>query len=1195
MKSTMRKTILREIKNSLGRYLAILTIVALGSGFFSGLRIMEPAMRQSGEQYLTEANFYDFRILSTLGFSQEDLEEIKKMEGVSCVEEGISIDFLSLNEEGGERVIRAHSLPQNLNLITLTEGRMPEKTDECVIDSLMVNIEIGDTITLSEGNSEDTKESFKQSTYTVVGKAHSPLYLNMERGSTSLGNGKINGFAYFLKDAFSLDYITEIYLAFDQQYSIYSNEYEKFIQEMETQVQAICDARGPKRLEEIKAEAEVEIADAEQEIADGERKLADAQKELEDARTTLEDGKKELAEKELELLEGKQEIQKGEKEVADALLEIAEGEKELADAKLEIDNGQASLEGAKTELSKGAIQYQNGLTTYEENYVKWENGAAQITTARATLETNRLSLQEGWAKYQQGMDSLTAIKDMQLDTLAGYDSAKADENTLKGKPDLTQEEQMRLALYAQLLPAIDQQLAALGGPIDAALQAIVPPMVQAEETKLQGAKTTLDASQLEFNAGEAKLKEEEQKLSDAKVQLDAAKGQLEQAQAQLDEGGKQIAEGQTKLNQGKEEWEKGVKELEDGKKKATEAQSKLTTAKADMAEGEQKITEAKEEIAEGEEDLLEGEAEYEEESAKANADIEEGKTKIADARKELSDLKEPEYYLLGRDTNIGYVCFENDSGIVQEISKVFPLFFFLIAALVCMTTMNRMVEEQRTQIGVLKALGYSNLAIMSKYIIYAGSAAFIGCILGFFGGSYIFPTTIWQAYSIMYEFTDRLIFIFDWQLLSVTLMVYLLCSVGAAYLSCRTELKSVAAVLLRPKSPKSGKRVLLERIPFIWNRLKFLYKVSIRNVMRFKKRFFMMVLGISGCTALLVAGFGIKDSIADVVGQQYEEIQQFDLAVYFKEGLTMEEETEFEEKSADYLADYFYVAEESVDVESDGKKESLTLITPRTPEDISNFISIHSKKQETLPFPEVGQVILTEKKAKRLNISVGDTVRIITENQNEIELTVTGIAQNYVSSFAYIHPETYQQLCGKIPEYKGVYVKLQEGREAEEAAGQISDLKQVASVSANEVMRERFDSMMGSLDYIVILVIFCAAALAFVVLYNLTNINITERIREIATIKVLGFYPMETAAYVFRENMVLAGLGAFVGLALGKILHAFIIETIDIEAVSFQVKILGISYGYSFVLTIFFAMFVNFIMFFKLEKINMAESLKSIE
>lgn len=979
MKSMMKRTTLREIKQSFGRWFAIFAIVALGVGFFTGLKVTKQAMLATEYKYFKDQNMFDVNLISTLGFTKEDVTQIGKTEGVAKAAGGYELDVLCSNGKDNEYVLKAHSLTEGINEPVLKCGRMPKEADECVIDSGFMNGEevLGTKICVSENNSEDTKDMLRYREYEIVGVVDSPYYTNFERGTTSIGNGRVSGFFYLLEDTFDSDYYTQILVKGNIDEKCYSDEYKNELDELKENLDKAVEERVQLRFGEIKQEALEEIADGEKELedkkAEAETEFADVWKELEDARIQLEDGEKQLS----------------------------DGEEKLAAAKKQLASQKSQLESQEQALLEAKAQ-----CPYEflPEYAQIEQGLAQVEAGK-------------------------------------------------------------------------QQIAS-------------------------GERT------LEKNSSELESKKEE-------------------------------------LESGRKEYEDGVKEYEDSI------------------------------------------AEYEKEIADAQADID-------DAKQEVADLEEPDYYVLGRNTNIGYACFESDSDIVNGIANVFPVFFFLVAALVCMTTMNRMVEEQRTQIGVLKALGYSSGKIMSKYLFYSGSAASIGGIFGFFAGSIIFPTVIWSAYGMMYRMPG-IILVFDGTYAVISLVVSLLCSMGTTYLTCKYELEENAASLIRPKAAKNGKRILLERIPFLWKRLKFLHKVSIRNLIRYKKRFFMMVIGISGCTALLTTGFGIRDSIIHIASEQYEKIQTFDVGVNFKDDCQGERRDAFLKSGEGYLENVVFAMETTVDMEVNDKVKSVNLVSMDETQKIENCLSLHTVKGEEIFYPKDGEAVVTNKLAEKYDLTVGSVITLRDEDMNIMEVKVSGISENFVYNYVFISNTTYHQQMKKNAESNTAYVNIYENMDIHEAAAEISDMDNVTAVSVNEDVKERFTGMMSSLNYVIILIVISAGLLAFIVLYNLTNINITERIREIATIKVLGFYPGETASYVFRENVILTAIGGLVGLILGYFLHAFVMARIDIDMVSFDVQILPKSYLFSFLLTFVFAGIVNGVMYFKLEKINMAESLKSVE
>ena len=732
--------------------------------------------------------------------------------------------------------------------------------------------------------------------------------------------------------------------------------------------------------------------------------------------------------------------------------------------------------------------------------------------------------------------------------------------------------------------------------------------------QLQQAKQTLAQKQTELNNGRAQLVDGRSQLEAGQVQLDSARAQLNAAIAAAQSAGSQAGaesgmsgsaaspaqlwQQLAQLDAQQAALDAQRNQLESSEAELTAGEKQLAAAKQELSSQEKQLNEQEQKLADAEKELADGQKEYEDGLQTLDEKTADAKEKIADAQKQIDEIQEPDVYVLGRDTNIGYASYENDSMIVAGIAKVLPFFFFLVAALVCMTTMNRMVEEQRTQIGVLKALGYSEARIMGKYLFYAGSAAWIGSVIGFLIGSTIFPTVIWNAYKIMYHMGDYEL-MFDPGLAAASLAVALLCSVGVTWLTCRYELMSTAANLIRPKSPKSGRRVWLEHIPFVWNHMSFLAKVSVRNVFRYKQRFFMMVIGIGGCTALLVTGYGIKDTIADIADMQYEEVQLYDMSATLKEGYPAADAADFSELTevlSESSEDWMPFCEIAMDLTGRSGVKTANVVIPQDTGAAQEYIRLRTEEGEDIPWPGEEEAVISAKLARKCGIRVGDTVTLRTEDGEKLKVKVAALSRNYIYNYVYISPETWKLDNGSDPVYKSIYIHASEGaQENRELSEKLLACDVVSAVAVNADMLSQINKMMGSLDAVVLLVILCAGALAFIVIYNLTNINITERIREIATIKVLGFRPKETASYVFRENVVLTALGTIVGLGAGICLHRFVIANIDVDMVTFQPRVLPFSFVKSILLTFVFMVIVDVVMYLKLERINMAESLKSVE
>jgi len=1066
MKSMMKRNTFREIKKSFGRYFAILAIIALGVAFFSGLKITQSVMVHSADVYLKDLQFYDYRLVSTLGFTEENVEALAEKEDVRAAEGAISAEVLYKDAGENERVIKMHSITEKVNKLKLIAGEMPQSADECVVDSALFSEDaIGSKLVLSENNTTDDLDKFAYKEYTITGLVQSPCYIQFERGNTSIGNGRISGFAYILKDGFGVDYDTEIYIKFDEDYDIYSDEYDSYMDAKEADWEAYTKEQADIRYEKIVKDAQDELDEKKEEL---EEKRAEAEAELESAKQQLTDGE------------------------------------------TEISDGKNQIASAKTELSAKASELQSGKDALSSKAAELESASQQISGQESALAAKK-------AEYEQGLNAYLAAKQQVTDQRNSLEAAKAQltENT----------------------PGYEEMLA----------------QIEAGLTEVAGAEAELNAKNAELEAAAGQLSSAESQLAAAKQQIEDGKNALAAAEAELTDGEKQLA-----------------------------------AAKEQIEEKEDQLEAAETELADG---LLQ----YQENQSEFDEQMQDADDQIADAQSKIDEIEKPETYVLDRNTNVGYVCLKNDSGVVKGIANVFPVFFFLVAALICMTTMNRMVEEQRTQIGVLKALGFSEGKIMGKYLFYSGSAAISGTLIGYVLGIHFFPLVIITAYGIVYKM-GGIYYVSDLPLALVSLTVAVLCSVGTTWLSCHKELKEVAADLMRPKAPKAGKRVFLEHVPFIWKRLKFLQKVSVRNIVRYKKRFFMMVIGISGCTALLVMGFGVRDSVVAVADQQYEEIQLYDIGVTLKDG-KMPGEADL--KSLDSVLEKenaagMYAMEKTIDLVTDKGTKSIHMVAVENPDEVGGFISLHTKKQEPIAYPKEGEAVLSKKVAETYAVKKGDTILLRDSDNNEMHLKVTGICENHIYNYVYIAPESYEKQIGDVV-FKNVYVRLPDASDIHEVSAALMKADGVTAVTVNSDMLSRISQMMSCMNYIVIIIIICAGALAFIVLYNLNNINITERVREIATIKVLGFYPKETASYVFRENMVLTAIGCGLGLILGKWFHRFVMGEIQIDMVSFNVQINAVSYLFSVLLTMGFAWIVNCMMTGKLERINMAESLKSID
>ena len=1110
MTKALRKNTRRSISGSLGRYIAILLIIMLGVAFLTGLRDTRPIMSATETAYVKNTKLYDLRLISTIGFDADDVAAVQKADGVVAAAGSVNADFI-WQHDNKERVYRAHMLTDNINEPVLTAGRMPENGSECLIDSSRFSEGmIGQTIEISDSNDEDTKKNFKYSTYTVVGLADSPLYIHTLRGTTSLGDGTLQGFVLIPEDGFDFEYYTELYVTCTDEFPLYSDDYDDYIDTFSDTVEATATASVNARFDRLTSDGKAEISDAENELND---KKAEAETELADAKAQLDDAKE----------------------------TITSGETELADAKKQLDD-------AKAQLDAGAEQIQPGFTSWES------------------------ALQSGFDAYYSGKQQL---EDALAESQAQIDAARADLNEKKAQ--LT-------AGFA----ALDEAQAQL----DAVKDTLDPAEAEAQQTALDMQRAALNQNQTQIDDAEAVLNEQDAALT-------AQEAQLTETGKQLDEAETALSQMRTLLDVGQNDYTDGIAQLEYQRKTQTakldEAYNSLITFQngiKEYNEGLSSYNDGVKELADGKAEYEDGLKDYEDGKKEFDEQISDAEQKIADAKQEFADLKKPELYVLTRDTNAGYVSFESDSTIVEKLSGLFPIFFFLIAALVCSTTMTRMIDDERTQIGTLRALGYSRGSILAKYLLYSGSAAALGCVIGYFAGGYVFPFVIWTAYGMLYSIPGFVI-LYDPVLFVIALAASLLCSAGTTYLALRIEMQNMPANLIRPKTPAAGKRIFLERITPLWKRLKFLHKVSLRNIFRFKKRMIMMILGIAGCTALVLTGFGIHDSVANIANFQFDDIQKYDVSAQFSDTLTEDKINEVESDHKSELDAATAVQMTSGDVTGDSITKSAYIVASDDPA-ITDIFDLHIDG-ETVPYPGKGEVLLTEKLAELTDIKTGDTVTVSVSDTEKAELKVAGLVENYVQNYLYMTGETYAMVADKGYEPKTLLLRVNDSADEYALSAALSKTDGVSSVSVVTDTRNMIDQMMQSLNYVVALVLISAGALAFIVLFNLGNINLTERVREIATIKVLGFHSGETGAYVFRENIILSMMGIVVGLPLGVLLHTFVLMQIRVDMVSFKAVIAPVSFLLTVVMVVLFTVITDLVMRKKIAKIDMAESLKSIE
>ena len=1170
MRSAKAKNFFREIKNNKGRFLSIFFIVLLGTAFFAGIRSTSGDMKYTADRFYRETSLMDMRVLSTLGITEEDIEDLQAADEVDIAEGAYTADVLA--EQGDElKVIKVIGETEKINLPYLTEGRRPEKKNECIADFALVKelgYKIGDKVVVRSGTEDDISDTLNETEFTITGIGSLPYYIDLTRGSSSVGDGNVKGFIMVLPEAFETDVFSEGYLKIKGTEGMYafSEEYDDTVEATEDHLEELLEEFGERRYDNIVTDAQEEIDEHKQEIADGEKELADAKDELDenevklnDSEKELKDAKKELEDAEKELGDAKSELEDGKKKIADAEKEILDSEEEIANGWQEYHDGKAELEAGREKLGEGWQQYYEGQETLAASEEQLKAGRAELEGAKAELEANEAALQEQKAAYEEG----------EAQYAAGMAALEMDPGN-------------------EVLRA---QMEALRAQLDAAA-----PQIAAAEQQLAGYRQVLTEKEAELSAGEAQLEQGKAEAAAAYQTLSEQQAQFEASEKQLQDAYNELAEGQSKLEEGKAELEEKKQELLDGEKEYKDGVK-------DYDEGVLEYEDGLKEYEDGRAEWQDGYDEYNEKYPDAIEDIEEGKQKLADAEEELAELEHPDTYVLDRQKVSSLVSFEGDADRIDHLSNVFPVIFFLVAALVSLTAMTRMVEEQRMEIGTMKALGSSDASVAFKYILYASFASLGGGIIGVFVGQKILPAVILDAYHTLYTGIPVGDYPFNAFWAVIAIIIATGCTVVATILACRKVLADKPAVLMRPEAPKSGKRVIFEHMKWFWSRINFSKKATIRNLFRYKKRFFMTVIGIGGCMALMLVGYGIQDSITGIAKLQYTDIFKEDVKITINDQASDSERDDLISlvNSYDGIKEYMEIAEDAVTLNSNvnDRDRSAYLFVPKYPEKASDYVRLKDRQEDIYyEIPEEGAII-TEKAADMLGIGKGDQVLIkLTDESEPKAVTISDVVENYVLHYVYMTPETYKEVFGEEPEFNELFVKYDEPKDEayESRFGEaLISSDACSTVEFTTELRDRIDKMLESLDMVMWVLILASAFLAFVVLYNLNSINITERKRELATLKVLGFHDMEVAMYIYRENIILTAIGIVAGIILGIVLHRFVITTVEVDLMMFGRVIKPSSFLICALWTAAFSIGVNLIMFWHFRKIDMIESLKSVE
>ena len=1092
---------LREVHHTFPRFLSLLVLSALAVCFLAGLRATAPDMKLSADAYFDQQNLMDLHIASTLGLTQEDdITALGEEDGIETAQGAYTVDAL-VPMDNQEMVVKvlSYSGEGDVNQPALVEGRLPEGEDECLVEPLFLELSglsIGDTISLDTGEG-DYADALSVEEVTIVGTANSPLYIALDRGSSTLGTGSVDAFLILPVESFTMDYYTDAYLLVEgaSELETYSDEYEELVDQLAQQLEPLSKERSALRYDE-----------ASQAISDAEDELAQAEEEA----------NQQLTDAEAEITSSRQELDDAKKQLEDAKEQLDSGEAQYAAGMEQLESGWQALDAASLELEDGKEQYEQGQTAYQAALALYQIQAAAVERQLETQAELEASTQ---ARTQATQAALQAATEAALEDPLSYMEVynRVYEETYQSVYDTA---------YAQAY-------------------------AQAQENSSQW-----------------------QELQTSKAQLDQTKAQLDAAKAQL--------------NQGEIEYRAGVRQLES-------SQRQLEASREELDQGWEDYETGLQQWEDGEKAYQEGYESYTQSRQEAEDQLKDGRKEVEQAKRDLTLLEDGEWYILDRNTNTGYVSYSMDADRIANLAAVFPLIFFLVAALVSLTTMTRMVEEQRTTIGGLKAMGFSRGSIAIKYVGYGFLSSVIGAVLGLAVGLTLLPWIICTAWSAMYTIGD-----IHYSFEAATSLLAAGAAVGtvtlAALLACFSTLAATPAQLMRPKAPPVGKRIFLERITPLWRKLSFHYKITLRNLFRYQKRFWMTVAGIGGCAALIVTAFGVRGSIMGVMEEQFDVLYHYSAQVGLVDEITPLELEEVEDALSEsgLVDDSLACRVETVTAQSESYTLDCYLQTTPSQEELSRFVELRHRTDDVpVTLPDDGAVI-TEKMASLLGVEVGDTITL--DGESRVTITVADITEHYVQHYIYVSDTYYETLFGEAPTANTVLVDFPvEESGAGELESQLVSLDGVSSLTLLSDTADTFSSSMESVDYAVILIIFCAAALAFVVLMNLTNINITERLRELATLKVLGFYNREVSAYIYRENAILTVFGVLAGMVLGKFLHQWLILTVEVDMVMFD-RVLDLSsYLWAAVLTVVFSLAVNLTARRKLRDLDMVEALKSVE
>lgn len=1218
MNRTRKKNLKRMIQTTRSRFLSLTAIVAIGVAFFLGLVSSGTVMSYSVQVYDDSLNLKDLTVYSNYGFDDDDIAAVRALDEVADAE-GTKFADVYASSGSSIRVTRVHAYNQDdtINQFQLKEGRLPENEHEALAEAgtdEAPGFAIGSTVTLSRP-SDDLSDYLNINEVTIVGTIDTPVYLSATKESSTLSNQAISTYLYVLESCFAMDYDTELNVVtvHGKDYDEFSDAYFAYTETVQKKIEDLGVTQAEHRRDAVVAEAEKKLDDAKQEYEDGKNEydtsIADAEQQVEDSRKQIQDAEQEIADGKAQISDGEAKLKQSQEEL---LSQKYTNENKILDARAEISKGQAKLDEGRQEFEEQKSQAEAGIQQIDTGIAQLNTLQELLTHLNESIPLSMLyqSLPEeqsqpiSAAAVSLGLSETSTVQDL----IDACKTASAGLSTLlEPLADLPDETPVSMIITqlqaagdaesaAALAPYEDQTLGdlrtrkdnldQLAAQLEAMPDQLPISILLASQPDL---KTLTDQMGLTETSTVAELK------AAIPIQIQSLQNQKTSIQNQLADGQKQIDDAQAKLDRAYAETVNAATELYAA---IDEGQKQIDDGWAELETNKQKIADAEAELAEGKQKLQDGEAELATQKADGAQKLEDAKAEIDAGEQEIEDLEAGSWTVLTRSSHYASESYRQSVNQMKAIAGIFPVFFLAVAALVCMTTMTRLIEEQRGQIGTMRALGYTPDECASSYLIYAGLAALIGEAVGTVLGLAIFPPIIYYLWGMEYVLPPMKLKV-SWSVMITADLLFLAVMELTSWRILRADMKEVPAQLMRPKAPRLGKNTFLEKIPAIWNSLSFTWKVTVRNLFRYKKRFVMTVIGVAGCCALLITGFGVQDSIDDMVTIQYEEVYQNDALITFQDDLSASElqsaaqKISDREDVADTVRSVYYNAK--ADTSDKETEETVNAIIFQSDEDLRRAFALRTRiGHNPISLSDDG-VIISERMSENMNLSIGDTFLLEGKAGLLKEVKVAGIAEMYMNHFVWMSEAYYQSIYGTVPAQNSVFLKLKTGTDPAGVEQEISEYPEVSSLDFCYSTLNTWKNNVHSLNLVVYVLIISSMALAFVVLGNLTNVNISERTREIATLKVLGFRRKEVESYIYKENMVLTVIGALCGIPLGILLHHTIMREVEMDAMMFGRNVDPLSILYSVLLTIGFGILVNRFMRRRLHSISMVESLKSVE